>query len=531
MTTLTGLVRLVRFILRRDRLRLALWVFGTVGLVLISAASLPSVYNTEVAISSYVTTAGDNPAMVAFAGPGHGFDEPEIGVILVNEVQVFAMILVALMSIFLVNRNTRAEEDTDQAELIRSSVVGRHAPVAAAVLVIGAANVVVGVLCFGGFVSLDYPVVGSAALAGSITAVGLVFVGIAAVVAQVMSSGRATLGVSTAVLGGSFAVRALGDIADNGLSWLSPLGWAQAVRPFAGEAMWTLALCVLVSLVLVLGAFQLSMRRDLGSGLVPQRPGRATAKAWMRSPLGLAVRLQRGSVVGWCAGMFFLGGIYGAVADDVEAMVQDNPALAEFMAQMGGASVVDAFLATAVTMLVTIAAGFTISAVLQLRTEEKAGSAEVLLSTPTSRWSWTGSHLVVAAVGSVLVVVAASLGMGIAYALVTSDASQVLRLLGAGLATLPALFVLLGIAIALAGLAPRFSNAAWAALVAVFVLGYLGELLRVPQWARALSPLDHVPALPAETFAAMPLVALTVVAACLVGVGLVGWRRRDLHPW
>ena len=43
----------------------------------------------------------------------------------------FTAVLVALMSIFLVNRHTRAEEDVERAELVRSSVIGRHAPTAA----------------------------------------------------------------------------------------------------------------------------------------------------------------------------------------------------------------------------------------------------------------------------------------------------------------------------------------------------------------------------------------------------------------
>jgi ABC-2 type transport system permease protein len=347
LTTLTGLWRLVRLILRRDRFRLTLWVLGLAGTTLASAASLPSLYSSELAIQGYVRTAGDNPAMVAFAGPGHGFDDPNIGVILVNEVQLFTAIGLALMSIFLVNRNTRAEEDSEHAELIRSSVVGRHAPVAAAAIVIAGANLVIGVLLLLGFIGTGYPLAGSVALALSIAAVGLVFAGIAAVVAQFMSGGRATLGVSTAVLGVSFVLRAVGDIADNGLSWLSPLGWGQAIRAYAGEAWWTLGLCVVGAAALVVLAFQLSIRRDLGSGLLPQRPGPAHAKPWLLSPIGLAVRLQRGSLIGWTIGMAVLGAVYGSIGEDIEQMIEDNPALADYMAQIEGVSITDAFYASA----------------------------------------------------------------------------------------------------------------------------------------------------------------------------------------
>jgi ABC-2 type transport system permease protein len=42
-----------------------------------------------------------------------------------------------------------------------------------------------------------------------------------------------------------------------------------------------------------------------------------------------------------------------------------------------------------------------------------------------------------------------------------------------------------------------------------------------------LSPYAHTPALPADDLAAGPLVALTAIAAALVAVGLVAYRRRD----
>ena len=79
---------------------------------------------------------GDNPALIVFAGPGYGFDDPNIGVILVNETQLWGMVIVALMSIFMVNRHTRAEEESERLDLVRANVVGRHAPTAASTIVI-----------------------------------------------------------------------------------------------------------------------------------------------------------------------------------------------------------------------------------------------------------------------------------------------------------------------------------------------------------------------------------------------------------
>lgn len=527
MTPLTGAKRLVRFVLRRDRVRLAVWVGVLAVLLVVSAASLLSLYPDQESIDQYVELFGDNPALVAFAGPGYGFDNPNRGVVLVNETQVFGCIGTALMSIFLVNRHTRAEEDSERAELIRSTVVGRHAPSTAALAVVGAANVIVGVLATLGFVALGYATAGSIALGASLAAVGLVFAGITAVAAQVASSGRATLGAGAAALIVAFTVRAVGDIGDNGLSWLSPIGWGQAVRAYADERWWTLGLCLIAALALVIAAFWLSTRRDLGSGIVAPRRGAAHAKRWMTTPLGFAFRLQRGALAAWLVGLFVLGVVYGSIGDDVDELLEDNPGYADFFAQFEGASLTDSFFATAMVMLAVIAAGFSISSALQMRAEESSGRAEPMLASPISRPRWAIAQLTIAVLGTVATIAAAGLGVGVSYAVVVGDAGEIPRMVGAALVTVPAVLVLVGIATLLFGLAPGASLWTWAALAVVAVVSFLGEVLRLPDWTRRISPLEHVPQLPAADLDIVPLVVLTAIAGALVAVGLWGFRSRD----
>lgn len=529
MTTLTGLGRVARLTLRRDRVRLPLWLLGVCGIIISSAASLPPLYPDQASVVEYVTLFGDNPALVAFAGPGYGFDDPSLGVILVNETQLWGCIAVALMSIFLVNRHTRAEEDVERADLLRSSVVGRHAPTAAAVSVVAAANVVVGAVSAIAFIGLGYAATGSLALAASFTACGLVFTGVAVLAAQIASGSRATLGLASATLAAAFVLRAVGDIGDNALRWLSPIGWAQSVRAFADEQWWPLALCGAAALSLVVGAFWLATRRDLGSGLIAQRPGPARAARWITRPLGLAVRLQSGAVIGWAIGLFLVAVVYGSIGDDVEQMIEDNPAFADFLTQEQVGSITDSFFATSMSLLALFAMGFAISSTLRLRSEEAGTRAEPILAASVSRWRWAASHLVVAVVGTVVVMAAAGSGVGVAYAVVSGDAGQVLRLLGAALVTVPAILVLVGLAAALFGLAPRFALAAWAGLAVAAVIDIFGEILRLPDWSRQLSPLHHVPSLPAEELRLLPLGILLAIAAALVLAGLVGFRRRDLH--
>jgi ABC-2 type transport system permease protein len=92
----------------------------------------------------------------------------------------------------------------------------------------------------------------------------------------------------------------------------------------------------------------------------------------------------------------------------------------------------------------------------------------------------------------------------------------------------PAVWVLIGAAVALFGLLPRAMSVAWGALGVCFLVSYLGPLLSLPDWVMDLSPYSHVPLLPAEDFSPGPLLALTAVAAALTAVGVIAFRRRDV---
>lgn len=327
--------------------------------------------------------------------------------------------------------------------------------------------------------------------------------------------------------------RAAGDAAGEGglswLSWLSPIGWAQRVRPFAEERWWVLGLSTAAALVLVAIAYGLVARRDLGAGLLPARLGAARAGAALRSSVGLAWRLQRGALLGWTAGFAVLGASLGLVAQGVGDLLDDNARLRALLAELGGAErIVDAYLASSMAFVGILAAAYAVQATLRLRSEERDRRAEPVLATGVGRTAWTLGHFVFAVVGSAVPLWAAGLAVGLVHGLRTGDiAEQVPRLLAGALVQLPAAWVLAGIALALFGLLPRWTNVSWAVLAAFLVLAQLGQVLGLDERVLDLSPFTHVPKLPGGELRAAPLAALGVAAA-LASAGLVGFRRRDV---
>jgi ABC-2 type transport system permease protein len=209
-------------------------------------------------------------------------------------------------------------------------------------------------------------------------------------------------------------------------------------------------------------------------------------------------------------------------------MVRDNDTLAEYFAQAGGGSLVETFLSMAILLMSVLGAGFAVGSALRLRSEEAAGRAESLLATGLSRSRWLVAGLGVTVLGTVAVVAAGGLGLGLAHAVVTDDASAVPELVGQTLLYVPAVLSLAALAVLLVGWLPRLAVAAWAALAVCFLVGWFGALLGLPDWFESLSPFTHTPTVPVEEAAAAPLLWLALVAAVAAGGGLVGLRRRDI---
>ena len=522
---MTGLGTMLRFTLRRERVRIPVYVVVLVMLIASTAAQSEQLYPTAESRAEYVATVEANPGLIAMVGPPYAVTS--VGGDVAWQWGAFGAVVAALMSMFIVGRHTRAEEQAGRSELVRSGVVSRYAPAAAAVAVAAVAQLVMGVAVALTMIGFGEPAAGSIALGASLAGAGLLFAGVAAVAVQVSQGTAGAYGLVGAALGASYMLRAAGDVGNGTLSWLSPIGWAQAMRPYAGERWWPLGLLLAGTVVLLVLARAMLARRDDGAGLIAPRPGPPDAAPALARPTGLALRLQRGALGGWALGLFLGGVSIGLTAQDAEAILGDSEEVDKLFAQAAG-SLVDNYLAVSLLSMALIGTGFAIQAVLRMRTEESAGRLEPLLATALARPRWAAGYVAVAAGGAAAILAASGLGAGIVDAAESGDLGRVPVLVGSSLALAPAMWVMIGVAVALFGLLPRAAAAAWAFLAACYLAAFLGPLLGLPDWVMDISPFTHVPLLPAADLDVVPLLGLTAVAAALVAVGLAGFRRRDV---
>ncbi|MFD8551499.1 ABC transporter permease [Streptomyces fradiae] len=517
---LAGTGALLRLALRRDRVMLPVWVLVLGTLVVSGNGSIAALYPTAADRAVLAASMTANSSLRALYAPVFG---DSVGALVAWRFGVFAAVLAAVMSLIVVVRHTREEEETGRQEMLSAAVVGRRAPLTAALLTALVANTALALIITAGLAGRGAG--GALALGLAVGLTGMVFATAAAVAAQLTESARLAKGLTAAVLGAAFTLRAAGDAGDAAggslLTWLSPVGWAENLRAFAGDRWWVLLLPVAAVLLQGLAAYELASRRDVGMSFLPARPGPAEGR--LATAGALAWRLQRGGLAGWTAGFLVAGAVFGGMVEGAADLVGQNAQAREIFQRMGGAQALsDAFLSALLGLFGMVASLYAVGSVLRLHGEETSQRAEPLLAAPVGRLRWAAGHLVIAFAGSVLLLLAAGTGMYLSYG---RDPGGVLA---AAAVQLPAVWLLGAVAVLLHGAVPKAAVAAWAVAGLAVAVDWIGPALDLPQAVLNLSPFGHLPKLPGAAMEWPPVLVLTAGAALLVAAGLAGLRRRDL---
>ncbi len=521
---MTGLGLLTRFSLRRSRVLIGAWTAVLTLMCYASAAATGSLYATPADRVSAAESINASSALVALYGPI--LDVHSLGELAMTKTTVTYAVLVMALAIALVRRHTRVEEESGRAELLGGLAVDPRAPLVSAVAVGATASLLVAVLAGLADIAGGLPVAGSLWFAGSWLGLGLVGTGIGAVCAQLSANARTCGAVAAAAVAVLYAVRALGDTTSAAwLGWLSPFGWSTRLRAWSDPRGWVLLLDLALATVLVGAAVALRARRDLGGGLLPDRPGPATGSPRLADALALNLKVHATSLTVWTAACAVLGALLAAIVPGIGSIL-DSAGTREMMERLGG---VGALQETLVAAFVSIGAivitCFVATVVGHGGAEEQDGRTEEVLATATTR-STTFAAVAVLALGGALwlmLVTGASMALGTLGADVSAGS-----VLSAALVQVPAVWVVAGLALLAVAVRSTWALAGWVLVVAFFLLGPLAELLRLPGWVAGLSPYSHVPKVPAEAFHPTPELALTVLATLLVATAWWRYRERDI---
>ena len=158
--------------LRRDRVRIPLWLIGILAFTLYCTRALMFAVPKESDLTAMASLMR-GAAGVVLVGPGYGFEHPTYQSVFVGGYGFYVMLLAAYMSILLAVRHTRQEEETGVQELTQALPVGRYAGLTVAVAVLCVANIGATLLVWGSL-SLVFDTGSSLLFAAGVGLIGLV---------------------------------------------------------------------------------------------------------------------------------------------------------------------------------------------------------------------------------------------------------------------------------------------------------------------------------------------------------------------
>ncbi|MBI3689939.1 MAG: ABC transporter, partial [Mycolicibacterium aromaticivorans] len=340
------------------------------------------------------------PAGIMLGGPMFGGNETDLGVMMANELTLTLMVAASILSITTVIRHTRAEEESGAAELVLSSIVGRHARTAAALILVVLVNAVLSVTMTIAMAASGFAVVDTAAMCLGITSVATVFGAVAALSAQLWRQARTASGAALAALAAAVLVRGAGDVIENSgsaLSWFSPIAWAQQMRPFVALRWWPLGLLAVLAVALGAATVELESRRQYDDGVLASSGEKSRARP-VGGVFGLQLVIHRGLTVSWAIALLIAGTAFGSMTKSLLDAARGNELLARVLSAQG----TDGVYTTMTQFLAAATTAYVVTVVVRLHRDEESGIGEAVLAGSVSRWAWLLSAVGAALTGAVV---------------------------------------------------------------------------------------------------------------------------------
>lgn len=522
--TLAGLTRLIALELRTGWPGLVGVTMLCAGLVIVVTGSINELYSVAAEREQYAATLGASPASQAFNGRGYGL--ATTGGIAAYEIGFIGQLLFPFLAVYVAVRHTRREEEAGRTELLTAGRVARLTPLCAGATIVLATSLLTGVLSAAGMTALGLPLAGASWYGAGIVGLMAFFGAAGLALAQLTQSARTAYLGGLAVVTFAFLLRALVDGMGLTAVWLSPLGWLAEVRAFGDPQSWPLGAYAVGAIVLFGLAAHVASRRDLGAGIIPPRRGPRRAGGRLGTPGGMAWRLNRSMTYSWALLAVLWAGIFGGLTREMTQLIEANPSMLEAMGVERGADIVTSLAMVVVCLAATATC---VQGMGRLSDEETSDRLGALLATPTPRSRLWLTWWSVVTVAALAVLALGCLALGLATWAATGDLDAVGRTLGVSLGYgMPIVFVA-AFAAALQSMSKRWAGLGWVLVGWIAVVGFLDDTLRLPEWARHLSPLYLVGSLPEQDPDLWAIAGLTVAALVLVAGSLLVFGRRDLR--
>ena len=554
-----GVFPLVKLILRRDRVKLPIWIFA----IVLTAVSMPLAMHATMGSASDLADlqqhmSSGSAILSLISGTFQLINgNAGLGSLTLIKAELFTAVLIAFFVGLLVIRHTRANEESGASEMILSGEVSRKAPLTAAILAAVSSLLIIVVLtALGMYFSVKgisggwgrgAPTVwnGSWLFALEMGGIGLAFTGIAAIAAQLAGTSAGANAIFGGIIGLTYISRGIGDVFTKNLnemniwSWFSPFGWGEMTRSLTfANWKYLLIFAIMCPIFMVIGYFLLS-KRDLGSGILPARKGRSRASKILRSKFGLAWHEQKTIFISWLIGNLVLVAVIGGMSNEIQGIYSGSDIMKGCIASLGGSTgslIVKTMLVGMLTYVAAMTLAFAIQCFAKMRSDESSGRLEILLSTKTSRYFWLAKNVFLTLACSVLMLGLSGFVVAVSANLSGAPEQNIAGFTFGTMAYFPVMVLAAGIYVLLFGILPRLAGAICWALFSVFLflqmfLSLFVVWLNLPKDFANFLPLGAFAKIASDSGTALDWQIFYVVlisGILLFLVGIIFWRQRDI---
>ena len=523
-------LKLTKFDLKRTWFSSLIWIVVLLALTIFVVAVFTSLYGSSEDRVGMAETM-QNPAMVAMVGPIFEPNNYTNGAMYAQMMLVFIIITVAIMNIFLIVNLTRKDEESSRLEVVRSLPVGRLSKLCSAVVVCVIINIILAILTALSLIILNIEsmnIEGSILYAITICVSGIFFGSIAALFSQLASTSRGAAAYSFIFLGISYFLRGVGDVSYELLSLISPLGLPLRTQIYVNNYWWPVTIIIVLTIIVTIIAFHLNLTRDLGAGLIAAKPGKTSASEFMKTSLGLSVKLVKPILIGWGITILIIGIAYGSIFGDIEKFLDSSDLMKQIFLNNNKFTMAEQFMTTLMAISSTIVTLATLLITVKIRSEEKKGRLESIYSKKVSRKKVLFNYIMLSFIASIVFQFLYALGLwGSAY-VVMEEPILFMTVFKSAFYYLPAIWLMISIAVILIAYIPKYTNFIWGFLGFSFFTVYIGKIANLPSWILKIVPYNSIPQIPVEDANVIPLIVLTFIAFIIIILAVNGYNKRDI---
>jgi len=522
--------KLMKFILKRDWLRITLWVASIVFIEMVLAKAVTDMFPTSADRESFKAVML-NPVMIAMFGSGYGLDNYTFGAMWAHMMYLWMGLIVAVMAIILVSRHLRDEEEEGRYELIRSLPVGRDAYLLATTLVMAGVFLIMAVLKTITLAVLNIPdmdFLGSLNYAFGLSLIGMFFIAICSVLSQLYQSNRTVMGMSFSVLMVFYLLKAIGEVSIPVLKWLSPFHWMTASQAYVGNLAWPLLLLLAATVGLIFLAIYLSTIRDLDAGFFKVKEGKKEISSYVRRPFGFAVRTQVSMITFWGVTLFILGASYGSIFGDLESFLASNDMFQQLLPVLPGVPVATQFMGMIMIVMGMSSAIPAVMVANKLASEEKKKRLDVLYSHAVSRHELLLGYSVLALIVGIVMMFMSVAGLYLASSAVMDDPIPFMTMIEAIAVYLPSMILMIGFMILMTGFKDDLGWIGYLYLGISWFIVYIGQMVDFGDILVKLTPFSYVPTIPIDDMNWLTQSIITLIGLAMFSVGYVRYGKRDL---